>query len=107
MECLALTIHWFALSEILHDVMLARHFAQDRWGIAERGKESVRGIQSPGRSRRAKPKVRTVEDYQSTNGDSPCHISSNPSPERIDEMFRGESPLVDENSRFEKINHCS
>jgi hypothetical protein len=41
------------------------------------------------------------------SGNSPCSTSSNPSPERIDEMSRGESPLVDENSRYGKISHCS
>jgi hypothetical protein len=41
-------------------------------------------------------------DYQSKSGNSPCSTSSSPSPERIDEMSRGESPLEDENSLYRK-----
>jgi hypothetical protein len=30
---------------------------------------------------------------KNTNGDSPCSLSSSPSPERIDESVPGKSPL--------------
>jgi hypothetical protein len=44
---------------------------------------------------------------QKKNGNSPRATSSNPSPERSDEMSRGESPLVDEHSGFKKISYGS
>jgi hypothetical protein len=34
-----------------------------------------------------------VDHGEKTNGDSPCSLSSNPSPERIDESVLRESPL--------------
>jgi hypothetical protein len=50
-------------------------------------------------SARFSPKKDFLLDYMSqdaaetTNGDSPGCTSSSPSPERIDEVFCGESPL--------------
>jgi hypothetical protein len=38
--------------------------------------------------------METAEGDENVNGDSPRPTSSSPSPESIDERFRGESPLV-------------
>jgi hypothetical protein len=58
--------------------------------------------------RRAKPGIKVSRKHrQNENGNSPRSTSSNPSPERIDEMFRGESPLVDEHSDFKEISYGS
>jgi hypothetical protein len=35
---------------------------------------------------------------ETANGDAPRSLSSNPSPERIDEKVGGESPLIDEHT---------
>ena len=87
-------------------VMLAKHFARDRWqplSVAKnQSAEFNRQVALGERSQSKKLRI-----TQSKSGNSPCSTSSSPSPERIDEMSRGESPLDDENNRSGEISHCS
>jgi hypothetical protein len=76
--------------------------------LPERSKGAVDGVQPAEGLWRQKSEIAyKMKGLQSVNGDSPRSTSSNPSPERIDEMFRGESPLVDENSGFDRISYGS
>ncbi len=76
--------------------------------LVERKEFSVGGVQPGDGLYTQKPEIACrMKGLQIANGDSPHSTSSNPSPERIDKMFRGESPLVDENSGFDRISYGS